>query len=175
MVSKEREAEVEGGWSGAQGGVGYGSGQSASRVALDLNMMTYRSQVYITGVNSSNSMFIRKTDFGWNVFASYMDFGVSFDSDVTENQGLQAALRPALELGLIELLGKYFIVPYWKCIPGAKKDVRMIHQIKTEFAGYFPEQKNLIIKKLLFLHGYKGLSMDTGTLNNEETKVFDKS
>ncbi len=154
MVEKEREMEAEGGWAGASGGGRVSAAGGLSRVTIDLSMMDYKTQVYFPGVITSNSICLRKDKLGWGVFAYYMGNGASFDYDLKHKQGVHAALRTVVEFSMIELLGKKFEVPYWKCIDGAEPDLPMAERLRDEFA-YLPEDKQALkLKKILFLHGY---------------------
>jgi hypothetical protein len=165
MVEKEREMEAEGGWAGASGGGRLSAEGGLSRVTIDLSMLDYKTQVYFSGVVTSNSICLRKDKLGWGVFAYYMGNGASFDYSLRHKQGVHAALRTVVEFSMIELLGKMFEVPYWKCIDGAAPDARMMERIRDEFA-YMPEDKQALkLKKLLFLHGcdvQKRRSCDSG-------------
>jgi hypothetical protein len=153
MVEKEREMEAEGGWAGASGGGRVSAEGGLSRVTIDLSMMDYKTQAFFSGVIISNSICLRKDKLGWGVFAYYMGNGASFDYSLKHKQGVHAALRTVVEFSMIELLGKMFEVPYWKCIDGAAPDARMMERIRDEFA-YLPEDKQALkLKKMLFLHG----------------------
>ncbi len=168
MVEKERAGEVEGGWSGASGGAKYDAGGGVSRVTLDLNMLDYRSQSYYPGVLATNSLLIRKDKFGWGVKASYQEFAVSFDYELKTKQGLYAAIRYLVELSILELFGKYFNVPYWKCIKGASPDTNMLARLEDNFASLDKKVQILYIKKFLFLHGYKDIDRTKDTFSAEE-------
>ena len=69
MIEKNRELKAEakidkGQWgSSAQysGGAGYDAGESASRIALDLNMLDYTTQTAISHAQTSNAILVRKT------------------------------------------------------------------------------------------------------------------
>ena len=171
MVEKEREMEAEGGWAGASAGGRLSAEGGLSRITIDLNMLDYKTQVYFPGVVTSNSICLRKDKLGWGVFAYYMGNGGSFDYDLKHKQGVHAALRTVVEFSLIELLGKMFEVPYWKCIEGAEPDLKMAERLRDEFA-YLPEDKQALkIKKMLFLHGYD-VQRDVPVIQGFEEKII---
>lgn len=157
MFDKEREMEATGGWAGAQGGVKVNATANYSRVTLDLNMLDYKTQSYFPGVLASNSIMLQQDKLGWGVYAYYMGNGGSFDYSLKRKQGVHAAVRTLLEYSLIELIGKYFEVPYWRCIPGANPDDEMLRKVRDNFMEKQKDQQHLIIKKMLFLHGFNGL------------------
>ncbi len=171
MVEKEREMEAEGGWAGASGGGRLSTQGGLSRVTIDLSMLDYKTQAYFPGVITSNSILLRKDRLGWGVFAYYMGNGASFDYDLKHKQGVHAALRTVVEFSLIELLGKMFEVPYWKCIDGAEPDLKMAERLRDEFS-YLPEDKQALkLKKILFLHGYD-VQRDVPVIQGFEEKII---
>lgn len=171
MVEKEREMEAEGGWAGASGGGRVSAEGGLSRVTIDLSMMDYKTQVFFSGVVTSNSICLRKDKLGWGVFAYYMGNGASFDYDLKHKQGVHAGLRTVVEFSLIELLGKMFEVPYWKCIDGAEPDLKMAERLRDEFA-YLPEDKQALkLKKILYLHGYD-VQQDVPVIQGFEEKLI---
>jgi hypothetical protein len=171
MVEKEREVEAEGGWAGASGGGRMSAEGGLSRVTVDLSMLDYKTQVYFSGVVTSNSVCLRKDKLGWGVFAYYMGNGASFDYSLKHKQGVHAALRTVVEFSMIELIGKMFEVPYWKCIDGAAPDVRMMERMRDEFS-YLPEDKQALkLKKLLFLHG-GDVQKDVPVIQGFEEKII---
>lgn len=171
MVEKEREVEAEGGWAGASGGARASAEGGVSRVTIDLSMMDYKTQVYFPGVITSNSILIRRDKLGWGAFAYYMGNGASFDYSLKHKQGVHAALRTVLEFSIIELVGKKFEVPYWKCIDGALPDLKMAERLHDEFGFLTEEQQALKIKKILFLHGFD-VDRDVPKIQGHEEKII---
>ncbi|OGV34208.1 MAG: hypothetical protein A2020_04285 [Lentisphaerae bacterium GWF2_45_14] len=168
MFEKEREAEASGGWAGAQGGGRISASSEYSRLTLDLNMLDYKTQAYFPGVIASNAIALTRSKLGWGVHAYYMGNGGSFDYELKKKQGVHAALRTLTEYSIIELLGKYFEVPYWRCVPGANSDDDMLKRIKDRFVEQQKERQMLMIKKMLFLHGFNGLDRDDPVFKGSE-------
>jgi len=173
LIEKERSGEIEGGWSGAQGGANYESGQGVTRMTVDLNMLDYTTQSYYPGVLASNSILIRKDKMGWGISASYMDFALTFDSSVKTKQGMYNAFRFLVELSVLELFGKYFNVPYWRCVKGASPDMNMVNRLKDNFEGFDYNIQTLYLKKFLYLNGYKDIDRDSETFSSDEKSALD--
>lgn len=172
LIQKEREGDISGGWAGASGSARYGAGMTASKITLDLNMRNYRTQSFFPGVLASNSILIRQDRLGWAVAASYMDFSVSFESEVKTKQGVYAALRFLVELSTVELLGKYFSVPYWKCIKGASADKTMVTRLKENIETMPTGRQIRYIKKYLYLSGFTGMDRASENLSPSEQAIF---
>lgn len=175
LIEKERKGELDAAWAGAQVSGKYNAGSSVARLSLDLNMLDYKTQAYYPQVQASNSINLRRDKYGWAVAAYYMGCGGEFESQVKTQQGLHMALRMLAEFSTIELLGKYFRVPYWKCIKGANPDENLIKIIKDSY-GDMPEKEQITeLKRLLYLHGYKNIDRNTATLNETELNALTKA
>ena len=172
MFQKERETEVSGGWAGAQGGVKLKASGETGRLTVDFNMLDYRSQSAFPGVVTSNSILLTKDSFGWGVYAYYMGNGGSFDYSLKHKQGVHAALRNLVEYSVLELVGKYAKVPYWRCLQGANPDTDMIAMIKDQFQAEQKEPQMLKLKNLLFLHGFNGLNRNSPEFTGAEDSAL---
>jgi tetratricopeptide (TPR) repeat protein len=168
MIQKEREGDASGGWAGASGSAKYSASGAVSRITLDLNMLDYTTQAYFPGVLSTNAVLLRKGKLGWGVSGYYMGCGASMESQVKTKQGVHAALRILVEFSIIEVLGKYFEVPYWRCLKDGVRDENMIARMKDNFSAMTPDVQNLILKKFLYLHGYQGINLKTSKLDSSE-------
>lgn len=175
LIEKERKGELDAAWAGAQVSGKYDAGTSVARLSLDLNMLDYKTQAYYPQVQASNSINLRRDKYGWAVSAYYMGCGGEFESEVKTQQGLHTALRMLVEFSTVELLGKYFKVPYWKCIKGANPDENMIKNVKDSYIDMPEKQQIAELKRLLFLHGYKNINRNTDTLNEIELNALSKA
>ncbi|MDD3119343.1 MAG: hypothetical protein PHQ27_09205, partial [Victivallales bacterium] len=168
MFEKEREGEAAGGWAGAQGGGHLRAGAKYSRLTLDLNLLDYKTQSYFPGVQAANAIMLEQNKLGWGVYGYYMGNGGSFDYDLKTKQGVHAALRTLVEYSIIEVLGKYFQVPFWRCIRGANPDEDMVRRLRTAFHELPQPQQQLKLKQLLFLHGFNGIDRAVPTFSGTE-------
>ncbi len=175
LIEKEREGEVEGSYMNAQASARYNAATGVSRISLDLNMTDYRTQSGLSGVLATNSINLRKDDFGWGVSAYYMGCGGSFDSLVKQKQGLHHACRILVDFSILELLGRYFEVPYWKCIPGANPDTELMANLNDKFRALPDSEQISILKRYLFLAGFDGLDPSSPTLSSAEQNIFRKA
>ena len=175
MIEKERSGDISGGWAGASGELRYEAQGSVTRVTLDLNMLEYKTMAYFPGVLSSTTAVFEKGKLGWGVAAYYMDFGISLDSAVTKNPTIYAALRILIELGTIEVLGKYFEVPYWKCMPDSTEDSEFIIRVKDNFNNATDKEQAAKLKIMLFLHGYEGMDREKDEFARGENQVLSKA
>lgn len=178
MIEKERElkaeAEVKKGDYGSKydqdGGAGYKAKSGVSRLGLDLHLLNYSNQSAIAGKQASNTVNIRKTQLGWSIGYYFQGCGLSFEYTLKKQQGLHSAIRLLVEMSVMEILGKYYDVPYWRCIEGAKPDEPMCARLTEEFNDANDATQIAYLKEYLFLHGYDGFNRDTNSFDQAETK-----
>jgi hypothetical protein len=142
------------------GGAGYQAQSGISRITLDLQLLDYRSQAYLSGIQAINSINIRKTKLGWGIGYFFQGSGMSFQYSLRKKQGKYHAIRLLVELSVLEILGKYFDVPYWKCIDGMAADTMMINRLRDEFSALPDNQQYSYLKEYMFLHGITGFNRD---------------
>ena len=75
-------------------------------------------------------------------------------------------------MSVMEILGKYYDVPYWRCIEGAKPDEPMCTRLTEEFNDANDATQIAYLKEYLFLHGYEGFDRETNSFDQAETKSF---
>jgi hypothetical protein len=157
------------------GGAGYKAGSGVSRMTLDLQMMDYQTQTYMSGIQTINSINLRKTELGWSVGFFFEGNGFTFDYSLNKKQGKYQALRMLVELSVLEVLGKYFDVPYWRCIEGSPPDQRMISKLKDEFELLTQQQQYAYLKDYLFFHGINGIDRTAAGVTDKELAIIKDS
>ncbi|MCX6985221.1 MAG: hypothetical protein NT118_10805, partial [Lentisphaerae bacterium] len=180
MIEKERELKAEaqvkkGDWGSKadqDGGAGYQAKSGVSRLGLDLHLLDYATQAAIPGKQASNTVNIRKTQLGWSIGYYFQGCGLSFEYTLKKQQGLHSAIRLLVEMSVMEILGKYYDVPYWRCIEGAKPDEPMCTRLTEEFNDANDATQIAYLKEYLFLHGYEGFDRETNSFDQAETKAY---
>jgi hypothetical protein len=180
MIEKERElkaeAQVKKGDYGSKydqdGGAGYQAKSGVSRLGLDLHLLNYANQSAIAGKQASNTVNIRKTQLGWSVGYYFQGCGLSFEYSLKKQQGLHSAIRLLVEMSVMEILGKYYDVPYWRCIEGSKPDEPMCARLTEEFNDASDATQIAYLKEYLFLHGHDDFNRETNSFDEAETKSF---
>lgn len=83
--------------------------------------------------------------------------GLSFNKDLTRSEGVGAAYRTLIELGLIEALGKFTRVPYWKCLDIDSTNPDLMDQVR-EWYDAAPDKERILFvqRKLAGMNRYKG-------------------
>ncbi len=156
------------------GAAAYDAESSISRITLDLQLLDYRTQAYMPGIQAINSANIRKTKLGWGVGYFFQGSGLSFQYSLQQKQGKYQALRLLVELSTLEVMGKYFDVPYWRCVEGMGPDTAMIARIEDEFKGLDQANQNVYLKDYLYFHGCDGLDRGSSTMTPAEKAIIDQ-
>ncbi|MEI8078454.1 MAG: hypothetical protein WCH61_02345 [bacterium] len=99
---------------------------AGGRVALDLQVIAYRTQKMITGVQTSNRINVLKRENSNNLDVAIYGNGLGVKTGFAEKDGIHAALRLLVEISVLELVGKYCDIPYWRCVDGAPPDEEII-------------------------------------------------
>lgn len=134
----EKDREIEGDVLASVGGHEFDAGGSidssaeSATIAMDYQLLEYKTQMSIPFVQAANRMNLSATtkaaDFGLAVEGS----GFGLNCKVKRSQGLHAGLRLLVELNVLELIGKYHNVPYWRCLPTGQVDERMVERFTQD-------------------------------------------
>ena len=127
------------------------SDASGSRVAIDMQVVNYTTKRLVSGVQTSNRINLFSTANSNELGVAFNGSGIGFKCSVDRKQGLHSSLRLLIELSILEILGKYYDVPYWKCLPEGKPDKRMVKMFKRNMAG--DPSVALKLKVLAYGHG----------------------
>jgi Domain of unknown function (DUF4384) len=95
---------------------GYSRNRSGTLIGLELHLGEFRTRTLIPGIDTANEVVISNNGWGVDVAGRIGAYGVQFNVGKEFNQGTSGAVRTLVELGVIELVGKWSRVPYWQCL-----------------------------------------------------------
>lgn len=178
----EFDRSIESGSSGLDFGGTFGAGKnspsldmgkqdrdSVSSITIDLNVTDIETMAMVPRVQAVNTMKVFKgasdLDIGFSIFGA--SFG--YKSSVKKIQGRHAAVRVLVELSVLETLGKYLNLPYWKCVDqGAKPDAVVIENIRDQYLEANQQSRVRMVQNLLYVYGFRTLRA-SGNLDAETT------
>jgi len=142
---------------------------SFSQIALDLSMFRYKNRTYVSGVATTNKIEIfrkrKKNRFGLFLNGS----GIGYSKYATLQQSKDEALRILTEYSLIQLLGRLYSIPYWKCTtPQMEVDSYVMEKVLMKFNTANQKNKIALIEQLIGFYGYP--SKIDGNITKEELK-----
>jgi len=140
---------------GTDAGIGGSRDSSAAgtSTAMDFQLIDYRTQTLLPGIQAANRINLYESSQGGDLDLSFAGSGIDFKSNVKKTQGLHATLRLLVELSIVELIGKYNLVPYWRCLPNAEPDLMVVQNYKREITNL--QNPMPVLKRLAVAHGYQ--------------------
>ena len=126
-----------------------------ARITLDFNLVDFRTLSGIPRINAVNTMEVNKAvgerELGISIFGQ--TFGLK--GTIKRVQGRHAAVRLLVELSMIQMVGKYLAVPYWRLLgEDALPDPVVLQAISRYYASLSKPQVNNTIQQWLAVYGY---------------------
>jgi len=161
------DLEIGGGRGNTDSRFDHDRSKSLSQIAMDLNIFKYKDRSYVSGVATQNKIVIsrerKKNRFGIFLNGS----GMGYSKYATMQQSKDEALRILSEYSLIQLLGRLYQVPYWKCTtPNMPVDTDIIEKKMAQFSTAKKVVQTKLIERLVGFYG-KESTID-GTLSEQE-------
>ena len=122
-------------------------------------------------MNTVNSMEVHKAvkqkELGITLFGP--TFGAK--GSIKKVQGRHEAVRLLVQVSMIQMVGKYLGLPYWRVLgEDALPDEVVLSQLSSDFHRMNDSQKIAKTQEFLFLHGYDVLP--TGVLDDDTRKAL---
>ncbi|MDK9702020.1 MAG: DUF4384 domain-containing protein [Sulfuritalea sp.] len=96
--------------------LGYSKDESYDLISMDMSVGEAATRKILPITSTSNTMVMVKGGKSGEAGGKLGKLGLSFNLDLSRSEGLGATTRTLLELSLIETLGKFTQVPYWRCL-----------------------------------------------------------
>ena len=118
----------------------FGSSESMSRVAVDLRLMDYKARSFYPGMQVVNTILIfeleRENNLGFMIYGS----GLTRTGRISMKQGLHQALRNLIDYSILQLLGMYYNLPFWRALDDAANvdGTDLLNQWYTQFSQLPP-------------------------------------
>lgn len=85
-------------------------------ITVDMHLVTFPDKLIMPGSSVSNSMVLVEDALGGGLTGIFGAVNYKFTWKATRIESPGQAVRNLIELGTIELLGRYAGVPYWQCL-----------------------------------------------------------
>jgi len=137
--------------------LGYSKDQSFDLISMDMSVGDASTRRILPETNTSNTMIITKGGRSGEAGGKIAKMGLSFNKDLSRTEGVGATYRTLIELGLIEALGKFTRVPYWKCLDIDSTNPELLDQVREWYDVASDKDRILFIQqKLAGMKRYKG-------------------
>ncbi len=134
----------------------YSQGRTSSlaRITLDFNLIDFKTMAGVPRMQTVNSINVYKAvaekELGFTIFGP--SFGLK--GTVKKVQGRHAAIRLLVQASVLQVVGKYLGVPYWRLLPGAAPDPVVINRVRRDFLALDPQARIRETQVLLFMKGH---------------------
>ena len=146
--------------------------KSTSNITLDISLIDFQTWAMVPKMSSTNTVSVysglASSELGFSIAG--LSFGVN--GNVKKVQGRHAAVRLLVELSIIEVVGRYLDLPYWRILPNGKVDKVVIESISKKFMMASEEDRVAMIQNALYLHGYNADM--TGKVDEATKAIIDK-
>ncbi|MBN2895846.1 MAG: hypothetical protein JXK05_08175 [Campylobacterales bacterium] len=152
-------------------GAAYDQARSVDRITIDINLIRFDTWAMIPQMNATNSIKVYMGSNTANIGFSILSNVFGLNGSVKEIQGRHAAVRMLVEMSVVEVLGRYLNLPYWKVLPNGQEDPVVMQNVRKHFMSNSESGRVAMIQMMLFLHGYD-MTVD-GTLNTDTKNAVD--
>ncbi len=125
---------------------------SLARITLDFNLLDFKTFIGIPFVQAVNTISVNKglgvDNLGFTVYGQTL--GVR--GKIKKVQGRHAAVRLLVQLSVIQVIGKYQKLPYWRLLPGSKPDSVVLDAVREEFYSLEPADRIAKMQEFLYLY-----------------------
>ncbi len=144
---------------------GYSQSKNATVIGLELHLGDFRTRTLIPGLDSANEVIIGGAGQGLDLAGRIGNYGVKFNVGRDYSIGAGGALRTLVDLGMIEMVGKWARVPYWQCLTLEQTDPNFQRQMRDWFDEGSPLVHNKLVHRSMMSQGY--LSSDDTNLDEQ--------
>jgi len=145
--------------------LGVSADQLVSVISMDINMGNLVTRTIIPGTSASNQIAIVRTGRAASLDGGAEtemigNIGGSFNISVDRSEGTGQAVRTLLELTLIEALGKFTKVPYWKCLSLDSTNPKVLREARSWYDELGTRERLETVRDGLATAGYIPSSTD---------------
>lgn len=145
---------IETGTSASRLETGFSNNRNATLIGLDLHMGDFRTRTIIPGLDSANEVVIGNASQGLDLAGKIGSYGVQFNVGRDYTQGPGAAIRTLVDLAMIELIGKWSRLPYWRCLTLDQTHPELQRQLRDWYEAGSPAAHSKLVKTALTSLGY---------------------
>ena len=150
---------------------GYSNNRNANLNGLDLHLGDFKTRTIIPGLDSANEVVIGNASQGLDLAGKIGSYGVQFNVGRDYTQGSGAAIRTLVDLAMIELIGKWSRLPYWRCLTLDQNHPELQRQLRDWYDAGSPASHSKLVKTALASLGYFSAQQITEPNNTEAFKT----
>ena len=134
--------------------LGYSKDLLGTAFGLELHLGDFNTRTLLPGIDSANEIVLANVGRGIDAGGRIKKTGVQFNLGQEVSQGVGPAARTLVELGLIELVGKWARVPYWQCLALDQSHPEFQRQLRDWWLEMSGEERIRLFQTGLKSSGY---------------------
>lgn len=134
-------------------GISNSNSVSVSSVTLDMNMGLMSNYQILPGVNSSNTMSVTKKGDSSEITVSFTKVGGIYSDNENRAGALSNAMRSLIEVGMVELIGKLYNVPYEDCLASLDKNSIFATKIREKYDSLSKSERYQFVGNEMYRQG----------------------
>jgi hypothetical protein len=133
---------------------GSSNNRNATLIGLDLHLGDFKTRTIVPGLDSANEVVIGNASQGLDLAGKIGSYGVQFNVGRDYSQGPGAAVRTLVDLAMIELIGKWSRLPYWRCLTLDQSHPHLQRQLRDWFDEGSEQTQSKLVKTAMASLGY---------------------
>jgi Domain of unknown function (DUF4384) len=175
ITIKQKKKDMSGFFGKGKGATDF-SGDSGeedvtSRLAVDMLAYDYATMVSMPQVHSSISAEVGRKSKEQSWSFSVYGWGTGASSVSKAIQGRHEAVRILTEYAVLQTLGRYLKLPYWRCVEGMAEDVTLKQTLSKAHSSMQAQERISSVQELLQYHGFKDIK-PTGAFDATTRQAF---
>jgi len=134
--------------------IGYSNDVITTAVGLELHLGDFTTRTLFPGLDSANEIAAGNKGEGIDLGGRIKNAGTQLTIGGTISQGVGPAVRTLVELGMIEVIGKWARVPYWDCLALDQSHPEFQRQLREWYGDMSDEQRVRLFATALHALGY---------------------
>ena len=126
------DAILDRGEAGTTLSAAFNNAKKMSRVTLDLYLIDYRTHVVIPGASVTNTVNVAEIEKGREFAFAIFGNGLGVSGKIKHNQGFHRAVRNLVDYSILQLLGRYYDIPYYQILGMTQSDPNIQANLKTQ-------------------------------------------
>jgi len=127
---------------------------SLAQLTLDFNLIDFRTLAGIPRIQAVNGIKLHKAVKEDSIGFTIKSVTFGAQGTIKKIQGRHAAVRLLVELSMVQLIGRYQKIPYWRLLPGGERDAVVIDAVLSDFYDMSEAEKIVTMQSYLHLYGY---------------------
>ncbi len=133
----------------------YGRNASFSKLTFDVNAIDFRTGMAIPRVQAVTSIRVLNDSQEGSLNIAILGAGLGFERKTRMLQGRHEAVRLVVDMSILQLIGRYLAVPYWRCLPEGVEDEVVLERVRRGYVRLNPTARLKQVQELLMLYGYR--------------------